>query len=350
MSQETSTWLNTNTLIGMTEKRGNAWHYRAERQGAESNHYPGAIPVADVERRLFHWDALSRPAYVSLPADFEDATGIDGDGLPHKLVVVEDKQHIVRSDNHHVMGTFKSGYQPHQYREWLLTNVGSILDDDLGISSAGLLKGGAVAWVEVSVPDTITTPEGYDFRPNLLAATSFDGSVATTYSRTVTATVCDNTMAAALMERGQKIKIRHSRYSKLKIGEAREALAMVYTLADDFAEQIAALTQTKVTGKQWGQFLDAYVPPPTEGMSGRSQTMAENKRDTLKRLYTHDNRVSPWAGTALGVIQAVNTFVHHEGIVRGASRTERNMLNTVEGKFDSLDQEVFDTLTKVLAS
>ena len=27
MSQETSQWLNTRTLIGFTDKRGNAWHY-----------------------------------------------------------------------------------------------------------------------------------------------------------------------------------------------------------------------------------------------------------------------------------------------------------------------------------
>ena len=49
--------------------------------------------------------------------------------------------------------------------------MANILDDDLSISSAGLLRGGAVAWVEVSVPESITTPEGVVFRPNLLATT-----------------------------------------------------------------------------------------------------------------------------------------------------------------------------------
>ena len=53
MSRETLQHLNTNTLIGNTDARGTAWHYRAEEQGAETNHYPGPIPVRDVERRLF---------------------------------------------------------------------------------------------------------------------------------------------------------------------------------------------------------------------------------------------------------------------------------------------------------
>src|SRR6478735_12331906 len=126
---------------------------------------------------------------------------------------------------HDVMGIFTTGYVMHQYREWLLTTVGNILDDTLAISSAGLLRGGAVAWVEVSVPETITTPEGFSFRPNLLATTSFDGSIATTFKRTVTATVCDNTRELALAEPGQGYKVKHSRYSVAKLAEAREALA-----------------------------------------------------------------------------------------------------------------------------
>ena len=60
MTRETLQHLNTNTLIGMTSQRGTAWHYRAEEQGEETNHYPGPIPVEDVERRLFHWTAQSR--------------------------------------------------------------------------------------------------------------------------------------------------------------------------------------------------------------------------------------------------------------------------------------------------
>ena len=45
MSKETMKWLNSNTLIGYTSKRGSAWHYRADLQAAEPNHYPGPVPV-----------------------------------------------------------------------------------------------------------------------------------------------------------------------------------------------------------------------------------------------------------------------------------------------------------------
>ena len=203
MSKETLEHLNLNTLIGNTDQRGTAWHYRAELQGDESNHYPGPIPVPDVRRRLFQWAAESRRLAVETPATVTTMTHLNPDGYPMRWAIVADRQAICRSDDTRgtPMGIFKPGYLMHQYEEWLLTTVANILDDTLSISSAGLLRDGAIAWVEVSVPETITTPEGFDFRPKLLATTSHDGSIATTFKRTITATVCDNTRAMALAER-----------------------------------------------------------------------------------------------------------------------------------------------------
>lgn len=353
MSKETLEHLNTNTLIGNTDHRGHAWHYRAEHQGQDTNHYPGPIPVADVERRLFNWRAEARPLAVEIPTTIDTMTHLGPDGLPHQWSVLADRQAITRSDTHDVLGIFTTAYVMHQYREWLLTTVANILDDDLSISSAGLLRDGAVAWVEVSVPESITTPEGVTFRPNLLATTSFDGSIATTFKRTITDTVCDNTRDLALAESGQQYKVKHSRHSQARLGEARQALAMIHTLADDFAREVAQLCRTPVSPAQWATFLDSQVPGIARNgkpLQGAALTIARNKRAALERLYAHDDRVSPWAGTAQGVLKAVNTYEHHEGVVRGASRAERNMLRTVTGDFRDLDMHTWKQLCEVIAA
>ena len=348
MSKESISWLNTNTLIGCSDKRGTAWHWRAQEQGERSNHYPGAIPVQDVQDRLFGWTADSRRVAVETPSGLTGPTHSHY-GEPMSWQIVPEKQAICRSDTDEVMGIFGPGYTRHQYREWLLTTVADLLDDDLVISSAGLLRGGAIAWVEVSMPDTTTTPEGVAFRPNLLATTSFDGSIATTYKRTVTDTVCDNTRELALSERGQEVKVKHSRHSGLQLAPARYALAMVHTLADDFAAEVARLCRVEVTHSQWEAFLDAHIPRihATTGMTSRSQAMADTKRDSLTTLYRADPRISPWAGTAHGVLQAVNTYEHHEGVVRG-ERAERNGLKTITGDFGRLDRTTWKTLTAIL--
>lgn len=351
MSRETIEHLNTNTLIGQTDARGTAWHYRAEAQGEESNHYPGPIPVQDVERRLFDWEAMSRQLAVGVPSDPGTMTHIDDAGRPMCWKVLDDRQAITRSDNHHVMGIFAPGYQMHAYKVWLLTTVANVLDDELVISSAGLLRQGAVAWVEVSVPESITTPEGVVFRPNLLATTSFDGSIATTFKRTVTDVVCDNTRETALAEQGQTYKVKHSRHSHAQLGPAREALAVVHTLAEEFAREVAELCSIGVSDQDWGRFLDTHVRRTDHAglpLKGRALNMAEKKHDILNRLYRHDPRVSPWAGTAHGVVQAVNTYEHHESTVRGSRRSERNMLRTVTGDFGKLDRNTMSTLDAVL--
>jgi phage/plasmid-like protein (TIGR03299 family) len=337
MSKESAAWLNTQTLIGFTDKRGHAWHYKASEQGAEPNHYPGAIPVEDVRRRLFSWSAESGPVYVNV-----------GAGDAPIMVHVPDLQAIYHSDTLDVFKIFKDGYVRHQYDAWLIDNVQTIMTGDLGIGSAGLLRNGGQAWVSVEVPDNVTTPEGVTFRPNLLACTSHDGTLATTYKRVVTLTVCDNTLSAALGEDGQTYKRKHSRYSELDVSAARDALAMIHGTAEDFTATVARLTRVDVSDKAWRAFVDAHAPLPAE--AGRSFTMAERQREELSRLWHHDSRVSPWRGTAFGVVQAVNTYAHHYGVVRGASRPERNMSRAVTGDVDTLDASTLATLTRVLAT
>lgn len=348
MSRETLTWLNTMTLIGHTDKRGKAWHYKASEQGAEPNHYPQAIPVEDVERRLFHWEALEGSV---------SATVLHPDGV---LTVTDaDRKAIVRpphtfgeQDKGDILGIFKGGYTIHSYREWLLHTVADILDDDLSIGSAGLLRGGAQAWVSVEVPENITTPSGVEFRPNLLAVTSLDGSLATSYRKCVTNVVCDNTMAAALTEQGQTFKLKHTRNSGMRLLDAREALQVVHTISDTFASEVEQLTNTTVTDAQWDDFLARLCTLDDKGneKTGRGLTMGTNKREDIDTLYRTDDRVSPWNGTAWGVVQAINTWSHHmQGKNKTAGqRAETNMQRAVKGDVETLDQGTLALLQQVM--
>lgn len=349
MSRETLDWLNTNVLVGFTDKRGKAWSYR---EGAD-NHYPGAIPLDAVRSRLFNWQAVSRRVAVEVPThDLAEATHFAEDGSPMKWTVQDDRQAMAASDDNAVLGLFKSGYVAHQYDEWLLNNVSTILDDSLAIGSAGLLKGRAVAWVQVEVPDNITTPEGVEFRPNLLATTSFDGSVATTYKRVITNVVCDNTRDMAMSEKGQTFKARHSKYSGMKIQAARDALALVHTMADDFAVEVAQLCAMPVTEKDFSKVLDELIPVADDKgkpLSKIAITKAEAKRERIAGMYRNDNRCAPWNGTAYGVIQTFNTWNHHERPTRGATqRAERNMIETINGEIGKADNEVWTAISKVL--
>ena len=353
MSRETMQWLNTMTLIGFTEKRGNAWHYRESDQGVEPNHYPQGIPLPDVSRRLFGWEPAEGTVGSAVTVMNEDGVGSYTVVDPERKAIVRPPGTFGQDDHGAILGVFKQGYTVHGYEQWLCENVADLLDDDLQIGSAGLLKGGAQAWVQVEVPENITTPEGVVFRPNLLATTSLDGSLATTYKRTVTNVVCDNTHACAMGEAGQQYKVKHTRYSSVKLLEARAALAIVHTIADEFAANVAQLCDMTVTDSQWQQFLDSLAPTEQEPgvpKEGRAYTLAATKQAELQRLWNSDPRVSPWKGSAWGVVQAVNTHAHHIQTVRGAERAERNMGLAISGGWDKLDRETVERLQGVLAA
>ncbi|GAA3586811.1 hypothetical protein GCM10022222_84410 [Amycolatopsis ultiminotia] len=333
MSRETAAWLNTQVLIGFTDKRGHAWHYRADSQGGEPNHYPGPIPVADVRRRLFNWKA--QRAEVLIRDNF--GTRLEPTALA-----------ITASDNGDRLGLHTDGYGIHQYDEWLLNKVTLLLDGGLQIGSAGLLRQRKQAWVSVEVPDNIMTPEGVEFRPNLLACTSHDASLKSRYKRVVTNVVCDNTMAAGLRETGQEHAVAHTSQSDLNVLDARAALNMVETIAGEFAAEVKKLCETAVTDEAWRMFLDAHDPLPAQ--RGRAYTNAAKRRSSLTRLWTSDSRVSPWRGTGWGVVQAVNTRQHHEATVQGATRPERNMTRVLDGGLAKLDHATVSTLRTVLAT
>lgn len=341
MSRETSQWLNQNILIGMTEQRGHAWHYRKADQGSESNHYPGAIPVEEIERRLIPWEAVPVRVATEVPCSHRESDHIGPGGRPSKWVVETDRMAVKANDNWQTLGHHGSGYTIHGYSGWLVEKVEELVGNGaLVISSAGLLQDRAVMWLEASVPETRTVC-GVSYRPNLLACTSFNAQLSTTYKRTIGEVVCDNTMSAALREASPELKIRHTKHSRVRIEEAQGALAIVSTIGAQFEQTVKALTRKKLSNLQFKEVLNVMVPSPTESVTDA----IGDKRKALTTMYYTDERVEPWAGTAFGVLQLFNTWMQHERPIRGGTqRVERNMLDTLSGKVDKTDAQVIEAL------
>ena len=369
MSQETMQWLNNNTVIGMTDQRGEAWHYMSCYQGDEPNHYPGPIPVADLKRRLFNWEPIKcqAAALVPLNGDQMDMVNVfDRHGNPikdkHGNVVLlsnsENRIQVVRSDNFLDLGAFKDGYEPHGYNEWLVSVLSNIIGDTLVISSAGLLQMGAQAWVEASFPETVHDEmTGFDYRPYLLATTSLNGTLATGYFAATNATVCDNTMHMAIGSAGErKYKLKHTKSSVLKLDEARNHLGILHKEQENFEAELHKWAKVEVSEKQWNEVMEIIIPSPIdEKEAKKAYTRALNKRENLNHTYHNDSMANTWKGTGLGVIQAVNTFAHHYAEIRGAKgaddnslRVQRNNEKRVKGEFADLDMATIDALIKVL--
>ena len=320
--------MNTQVLIGFTDQRGTAWHYKKDKQSDEPNHYTQAIPVGDVSRRLFGWHAIELPMYVKTTQGERE---------------VPNRKAIVRDDTFTVLGVPSKAYVPHQYDEWLLTKVSNLIDDDLSIGSAGLLKNGAVAWVQIELPDNMKV-EGVEFRPHLLATTSFNGEIATLYKRTCTIVVCDNTRASALNETSDEVRVKHTSGSLLRLNDARQALSIIHEVGDDFAAEIKELMAIKVSDNHFDRFLNVLVPARDDD-SRQLQTRSDNTKHTLRQMWQTDVRCAPFRNTGFGVVQTVNTWRQHVKPTRnGRSIIERTMMDTLTGITEASDRKVVEML------
>lgn len=366
MSQETIEWLHDNVLAGFSKKHGPAWWasrgLEATDSFGEPNHYPGAIPLDDVLRRLpaFANEAISAPMQVTYPNPYYT----DGSDDPEFLTITDSRQVILRPDNGEIFGVFKEGYRMHQYKEWLIDYTSQLLDtsvSDLGIANVVVLKKGAVAVVQFEVPENVTHEgSGVEYRTTLYAATSLNGMLATTHGRCWQNMVCDNTMGVGIgesAENGTLVKTKHSLYSKQKLDAMRAKLEIEF-IVDAVDEELTRLTETKVSGKHFLEFLkvirtDAKGNDPLapDAEDSRAKTIAEAKQDVLLNLWLNDNRVAPWQGTAFGVLQMTNTYSQQLAPTNeGTIRLERNMFDLASGKTDKADQNTIKQLELVLAN
>lgn len=342
MSQETAHWLFTKVLIGNVLKRGTkAWHWRAAREGERSNHYDGPVPVADVRERLFNQvRAEAVPMFVPALGGGDDAAMVEAKGW----------QVVRNAVDGHIFRPFTNGHGIHQYDEWLLENVETILDEGLEVESAGLLRHDGLAWVQVALPETHQAAGGVSHRPYLTAATSHDGSLKSTYFTGTTFVQCDNTLEMALGSATNRIGIKHTRKSvertELRIADVREALSIVFQATEAIDKEIDRMLGIKVSDAELAKFLDEYDPiAEAEGVARRK---AQERHAQYQLMWKSDDRVAPWAGTAFGVLQLTNTYRTQVRPVRNVQRADRVMQDVILGQGNKDDAAAMKLLAGVL--
>lgn len=353
MSKETLQWLNENVMFGYTDHRhtwgpGTSFGSGDRPWFADKSYelsYGGAIPVEDVEDTLFYWEPREGDLTVRIPVgDIEVADGIDDNGDPYKNMVVPGKKAIIRPDDNTVLGIFSDAYQIHSYKQWLIDNVATLVDGELGISSAGMLRGGAQAWVSLELPDDVKVAGAGTVRPCIIAATSMDGSLATTYATRIMRPECDNSLNISLRSSGGTFKVRHSSKSLNRIGEARESLGIIYELTEQAEAFFDGLADVDITDHVFGQIIGQLVPVPQPDVKDgkvanqRGITIAENKHTELWNLWEKDQRAAPWNGTLAGAYHAVNTF-HEHMVPQDDNLVRRQMIGTLSGSYDRADRD-----------
>lgn len=294
------------------------------------------IDISDV-RKFFDWEP------VTVPDTYEWQGETRTTGL----------QKVLHPDGDY-LGTRSVASQPHAYRQWLVDNTELITDDKLEVINYGQLGGWKKAYIQIATSD-VTTVGGVAFRPFITASTSMDGTFATSYGWNRQIIVCANTFAAARTEQnkhGKAYKVKATKNSRFEVLKARQALDILFEDTDDFAAQLDVLLNEEVSDKKFAWFVEAWDMEQRKGKplpeKGRGLTISQNRRERLHELWNGDERVTPWRGTKFGVLQAVNTWEHHDKTVKGdVTRNERNILRTMSGDWDGVESDVYRLLASV---
>lgn len=387
MSYHSSQYLNSGKIIvGNTRNTGNAWWYNPALENPNApTHYEDFIPLDVVKDRLFGWRALES---TKLTATFE----VNGKEI---IVPVKSFKALGREDwvvngvpddeedgADAILYVQAESYGVHQLQEIFITTTAQVLggaDNMVGVQSAGLLKWGRRAWITISIPTNLTNDEsGLEFRPNLTVSTSFDSSLATSWTRTFGVPVCDNTLDYQLVRAGDKGKfvLKHTKNSVARIKDAAEALGLLTQQADEMDKALAELVKTEVPEKVFLKWLDRMVPVPelketikmvtsiqgeqvaTKKVNTNGHTMAMNRRDKLVEMWDRDERVAPWKNTKLGILQLWNTFNQHERTFKAskqfdgnrvAAKVEAQQLKTLGGEFYKEDERAIKVIDELLA-
>ena len=345
MSKETYEYLNAgNILVGGKADRAFTWWDVPELQThGKQIFWDHFIPADAILNGPFGWTALEIVPTVE----------VDGKHVP-----MDGYKAIVRNDTGKTLGVFKQGYQPHQPHQ-LVDLAMDLLGNEVGFTSAGRLRDGAVLWLEASVlREYHNDAAGFGYVPNMLFTTSFNGTLITDAIRTAKYSICDNTHEIARQAKVARVGAKHTKFSLDKLAKAHSLLGIIEQDAADLDAEITADVQTEMSGKQFGKFMDLWVPIPEwkEGEPTNSLSIATKKRDGIQTMWISDPRVAPWKGTVFGAKQLISTWNEHGGRDRDdtiddmGKRFHRNMLATLSGGLRKSQVEAEKALEAAMAS
>jgi phage/plasmid-like protein (TIGR03299 family) len=217
---------------------------------------------------------------------------------------------LYRSDTKAPLAVVSKRYQVVQPGEILefyrdLTDMGGF-----ELETAGVLKEGRKFWALARTGQSATLRGRDQVNGYLLLATACDGTLATTAQFTSVRVVCNNTLAIALSQGDNAVKVPHR--SRFDAAAVKQQLGVTVSTWDRFVEQMKALSDVRLDPDSVDGMLRRVFAYSSS--SGGKQATVVNERAVaaVRLLYDGDGRGALLAsskGTAWGWVNSVTQYV-----------------------------------------
>jgi phage/plasmid-like protein (TIGR03299 family) len=301
---------NNRANIAFLGSRDDIWHRLGQEmsEGMSIEQWAAAAGLA--------WHAVKVPAIAALHGEAWDHIE------PSKRFMrVDGMNHVCRSDNGHPLGYVSDGYQtvqPSDVLAWFEQYIG--VDERFELDCAGSLKQGEIIWATATYKDALSIV-GERFKARLLMTTTFDGSGSTINKGTMTRVVCNNTLDAALADKGAgTIRTRHNtRFNPERVGRELAQIAEGFTHFRAMAEAMVAVNMSReATSQFFKTLLDIPFDAKREDISGRKL----NTFQALSNAHAETVREGTQGNTAWAALNAITRYVDHDKSTRGGDSKE----------------------------
>ncbi len=246
-----------------------------------------------------NWEVVKKPVYVKLDKRFQ----------------VKDTFAMVRKDKWQknecdILGVVGKNYTPVQNKD-AFNFFDSIVGDKKAIyHTAGSLSDGKIIWILAKLPGYIRVVGNDISEKYLLLSNSHDGSSMVQIKFTPIRVVCQNTLTIA-MNKGETLKVKHSRDVKDRLKQASELLGIVNEKYDTIERSFKNMARVQLNEKRLNEYVKTIFPDPVDELQ---YATVDNNREMVRELFEQGlgNNLPGVAGTLWAGYNAVTELIDHK--------------------------------------
>ena len=231
-------------------------------------------------------------------------------GVLGSIMTFGDQKVLYRSDTKAALSVVSNRFQVVQPCEILefyrdLTEISGF-----ELETAGVLKEGRKVWALARTGQSASLKGNDTVNGYLLLATACDGTLATTAQFTSIRVVCNNTLAIALANGGQAVKVPHSTNFDAQL--VKQQLGVSVSSWDAFMYRMRTLSERKVKSHEAMNFFLRVFNDPEATPANLTNERAIRAVQTLYDGQGQGAELSSAKGTAWGLLNSVTEFVDHQ--------------------------------------